>query len=72
MTLAEAVQGCAYRITSAPSGRWADLGFVAGERVVVLARAARGGPLAVRVGSSTFALRLWEAELILVVDFDLA
>lgn len=45
--------------------RLAEIGFVAGERVMVTARARPGGdPLAVRVGDSTFALRLAEAACV--------
>lgn len=48
--------------------RLADLGFVPGEYVRVLARGAFGGePLAVRVGRSTFALRRHEAACIRVL-----
>lgn len=46
--------------------RLGEIGFVAGERVRVLARAPLGDPIAVRVGSSTFALRLAEAACVLV------
>jgi ferrous iron transport protein A len=42
-----------------------DLGFVAGERVMLLARGAFGGdPLVVRVGLSTYALRRAEAACV--------
>ena len=45
----------------------ADLGFTPGERVVVLRRAwPAGEPLAVRVGTSTFALRQVEAAAVRV------
>jgi len=45
----------------------ADIGFVPGERVTVLRRAAPGGdPLVARIGLSTFALRRAEAACILV------
>lgn len=48
--------------------RLKELGFVKGEAVRVLHRGYFGGePLAVRVGQSTFALRLFEAALIGVV-----
>jgi ferrous iron transport protein A len=51
----------------APLGRLADLGFVPGEYVRVVARGALGGePLAVRVGRSTFALRRHEAACVQV------
>jgi ferrous iron transport protein A len=43
--------------------RLAELGFLPGERVRVVARGVPGGtPLAVRIGNSTFALRLIEAR----------
>jgi len=48
--------------------RLMELGFVPGERVQVLRRALFGrGPLAVRVGTSTFALRTHESSLIEVM-----
>ena len=57
----------------APSGapEWAaqleDIGFLAGERVSIMARGLPGGdPLVVRVGLSTFALRMVEAACVLV------
>jgi ferrous iron transport protein A len=44
-----------------------DIGFVPGERVMVMMRGFPGGdPIAVRVGESTFALRIGEAERIAV------
>ncbi len=44
-----------------------DIGFIVGEPVTLMARAAFGGdPLVVRVGLSTFALRKAEAACILV------
>ena len=55
----------------APPGapEWAaqleDIGFLAGERVAVTARGLPGGdPLVVRIGLSTFALRLVEAACV--------
>lgn len=55
----------------APPGapEWAaqleDIGFLAGERVAVTARGFPGGdPLVVRIGLSTFALRLVEAACV--------
>ena len=50
--------------------RWLeDLGFVPGETVALLARARPGGdPVVVRVGDSTFALRLAEAACVAVED----
>ena len=45
-----------------------DLGFVPGEPVAVLKRAAFGGdPLVVRVGDSTYALRRAEAACVQLV-----
>ena len=42
-----------------------EIGFTAGEPCVVLQKAALGGdPIAVRIGVSTFALRLVEARCI--------
>jgi ferrous iron transport protein A len=48
--------------------RLMELGFVPGEKVQVLRRIFFGrGPLAVRVGTSTFAMRKVESSLIKVV-----
>jgi len=46
--------------------QWLDeIGFIPGERVMVMARSVPGGdPLVVRVGNSTFALRRAEAACI--------
>ena len=46
--------------------RWLEeIGFIPGEQVVLMARAALGGdPLVVRVGQSTFALRRVEAACV--------
>jgi ferrous iron transport protein A len=46
--------------------RLAELGFLPGERVRVLARALFGDPIAVRLGSGTFALRRFEADCVAV------
>jgi Fe2+ transport system protein FeoA len=47
--------------------RLAELGFVAGENVRIVAKGFfPGGPIAVRIGGSTFALRRFEAALISV------
>jgi ferrous iron transport protein A len=46
------------------------LGFLPGERVRVLARALFGDPIAVRLGSGTFALRRFEADCIQVDPLD--
>lgn len=49
--------------------RWLEeIGFIVGERVMVMARAMPGGdPLVVRVGQSTFALRRAEAACVEIV-----
>lgn len=46
--------------------RWLEeIGFIPGEQVVLMGRAALGGdPLVVRVGQSTFALRRAEAACV--------
>jgi ferrous iron transport protein A len=46
--------------------RLEELGFLPGERVVVLRRAPAGEPLAVRVGHTTYALRRAEGACIRV------
>ena len=75
LTLADASIGEVFTVdqvlapTTAPE--WAaqleDIGFLSGERVSVMARGLPGGdPLVVRVGLSTFALRLVEAACVQV------
>ncbi len=59
--------------THAPewSGWLAEIGFLPGERVQLLGRAVPGGdPLVVRVGDSTFALRVAEAACVQVRRMD--
>lgn len=55
---------------AAPPGlgrRLAELGFLPGERVRIVARGFPGRePIAVRVGTGTFALRLFEAACVTV------
>jgi ferrous iron transport protein A len=47
--------------------RLQELGFLKGELVRITARGFPGGaPLAIRIGSSTFALRRYEARCVLV------
>jgi ferrous iron transport protein A len=46
--------------------RLGELGFLPGERVRLLARAPFGGPLAIRLGSGTFALRRDEARGVMI------
>jgi ferrous iron transport protein A len=74
-TLAQLRQGdCAHiaRLHNAQlpaSVRLAELGFVAGAAIKVLATAPFGrDPMAVRIGSSTFALRHHEAALVELAD----
>ena len=56
-------------LPSAAMPEWAtwleEIGFITGEHVTLLARAALGGdPLVVRIGGSTFALRVAEANCV--------
>ena len=56
------------RVGAAAAGHLADIGFIPGETVMVMARGWPGGdPLVVRVGVSTFALRRAEARCVTVV-----
>ena len=73
LSLADAVVGDIFvvsHIVAPPEApQWAhqldDIGFIAGERVALMARGVPGGdPLVVRVGLSTFALRLAEAACV--------
>ena len=73
MSLDQIPLGCAHVVArlEAPSAssewvRWLEeIGFMPGERVMLMARGAFGGdPLVVRVGLSTFALRRAEAACI--------
>ena len=73
--LDQAELGVAYavhEIAYPPSGadwpqRLEEIGFLPGERVMLMARGQPGGdPLAVRIGHSTFALRRVEAACVLV------
>ncbi len=54
--------------------RWLEeIGFIVGERVMLMARGLPGGdPLVVRIGQSTFALRRAEAACIRVAAADRA
>jgi len=67
-----AVEAREGRETGDLAERLAELGFLPGERVRLLARAFLGEPLAVRVGSDTFALRLTEAACVRVVAIEAA
>jgi ferrous iron transport protein A len=74
MSLAEVAAGSSYIVQEVLHPRasldWPqrleELGFLPGERVRVLARAAGGEPLSVRVGHSTYALRRQEAACVRV------
>lgn len=74
-SLADAATGDVFTVSQviapAATPEWAlqleDIGFLPGERVAIMARGMPGGdPLVVRVGLSTFALRLDEAACIQV------
>ncbi|MGH1357150.1 MAG: FeoA family protein [Burkholderiaceae bacterium] len=73
LTLDQIRVGTAFAVTTvdppsnAPEwGQWLeDIGFIAGEQVMLIARAPLGGdPIVVRIGQSTFALRLAEAACV--------
>jgi ferrous iron transport protein A len=77
-TLDRSIDFKPYRIEAvrppAQAPEWGDwlreLGFIPGEKVMLMARAPGGDPLVVRVGSSTFALRRAEAACIEVALAD--
>ena len=59
--------------TSPAAPEWArwleEIGFIAGEKVMLMARGLPGGdPLVVRIGQSTFALRQAEAACVRVAS----
>ena len=56
------------RVGSGVARRLAEIGFIPGESIRVLARVPGGGPIAVRIGSSTFALRRHEASCVRLHD----
>jgi ferrous iron transport protein A len=77
MPLSDLPPGAAARVTSVSSGngkapaelgrRLAELGFLPGEAVRIVARGMLArAPIAVRIGTGTFALRLFEAACIRV------
>jgi ferrous iron transport protein A len=54
-------------VGSSVARRLMELGFIAGERIEVIEEVRPGGdPIAVRIGSSMFALRRREAQAVLV------
>ena len=59
------VQAASPALADLPA-RLRELGFLEGEDIEVLAPSRSGGPLAVRVGETTFALRLREAQCVTV------
>ena len=77
MDLADLANGAQARVVSVYSGhaggsadlgrRLAELGFLPGERLRIVARGLLGRePIAVRIGTGTFALRMFEAACIRV------
>jgi len=70
-------QPCLVQAVQAPAHapewlRWLEeIGFMAGEQVMLMARGVPGGdPLVVRIGTSTFALRRAEAACVHVLAAD--
>jgi ferrous iron transport protein A len=59
------VQAASPALADLPA-RLRELGFLEGEDIEVLTTGLSGGPLAVRVGETTFALRIREAECVTV------
>jgi ferrous iron transport protein A len=77
LQLADLATGAVARVVSVAAGdaveavdlgrRLAELGFLPGERLRIVARGLMGRePIAVRIGTGTFALRLFEAACIRV------
>lgn len=63
-----AVQAAGKSVPRSVLRRLAEIGFIPGEQVAVIGRGVPGGsPLAVRIGTSTFALRRHEARCIQVL-----
>jgi len=75
--LADLSLGASARVVSVSGGdsaaaedvgrRLAELGFLPGEAVRIVARGLLRAPIAVRIGTGTFALRLFEAACIRVL-----
>ncbi|NRR31033.1 ferrous iron transport protein A [Oxalobacteraceae bacterium] len=64
-TVTKVAQGTPGDDVAGLARRLMELGFVPGEKIRMLKRGMPGGePLAIKVGSSTFALRRFEAALI--------
>jgi ferrous iron transport protein A len=67
VNLADLATGAEARVVSVTSRRLAELGFLPGEKLRIVARGLLGRqPIAVRIGTGTFALRLFEAACIRV------
>jgi ferrous iron transport protein A len=76
IALADLSLGASARVVSVSGGdskapdevgrRLAELGFLPGEAVRIVARGLLRAPIAVRIGTGTFALRLFEAACIRV------
>ena len=75
MQLADLATGATARVVSVAAGdgavdmgrRLAELGFLPGEKLRIVARGLMGRePIAVRIGTGTFAMRLFEAACIRV------
>jgi len=75
MALAKLPRGARARVAAVCAGpatvaslppRLRELGFLDGEPVQIVASGLDGGPIAVRVGGATFALRAAEAACVLV------
>ena len=64
ITEVSSVNGAAHEVSL--RRRMAEIGFLPGEKVKLVARVPGGDPVAVRVGGSTFALRRREALCIQV------
>jgi ferrous iron transport protein A len=60
------VSGADSKTPDEVSRRLAELGFLPGEAVRIVARGLMRAPIAVRIGTGTFALRLFEAACIRV------
>lgn len=64
MTLDRAELHKSYIVDICADQQLSEVGFLKGEQVRVIARAVFNGPIAVRIGTSTFAIRLDEARQI--------
>jgi ferrous iron transport protein A len=68
-----AVQASGEHVSAGLLRRLAEIGFIPGEQVMIIGRGILGGtPLAVRIGTSTFALRPPEARCVQVTPLETA